>query len=411
MNFGKKAGVLAVSTFLATLFVLQFNPRVARGELIFSDEAVNEEADTTKAFAQVSPEDSTSEPSDEIAAMAPKTIEEEKTESPSQIIRKQRIQEELKNEALAAEKLEELRLRDELKRREELFNSVKKEEPKKEEEIQTEHIQAEEMIEEPVSRVEKSKREEKQTVATSSSLTASTIEEEKASSDMRFTLTPRAGVSLISGSIYDIQSQSALGFDIGVDLTDYFAITGGYTYSQYGLTAGSSIYSPYGYQTSGLRELQFNDNQIDVGGRLNFTPVKSKVRPFIGAGAGYRRGYVNYDNNTQQYLSRFGQYASQDVEISGFNGNLNTGLEFRLTDHVSVTGMFKFIHMFTTSQSAPVNPNAFANQNVYYNGMYYNTAGYYAGPYNYTDNVKNQVGDALVRNNIYNVSVGLTIGF
>ncbi|MBI3544742.1 MAG: outer membrane beta-barrel protein, partial [Deltaproteobacteria bacterium] len=247
--------------------------------------------------------------------------------------------------------------------------------------------------------------------------------DDKADEGTRISVQPRFGTSSVTNSIYDVSAKFATGFSLGVDLSDYITIEGGYTYASYSLGAGNSIsYSP-GFNTqSYLQTVNLNDNMIDAGVKAYIMGPKSRIRPFVGGGLGYRKGYVNYDDRTQSYLKQFNQYAAQDVEISGFAGYVETGIEFKVTKSISLTGTFKYFNMLSSKQSNPLDPNAFLNQNGYgyygYNGGL--APGYYggglsgttaAGGYGYNNDTRSQASNALAQNNFYQLMAGIQISF
>lgn len=369
----KAYSYFAAATVAASILVGGVN--TARGELVFEDDLNNNNTNTNQ--------------------------EQHKDISKSEALRRQRMREELKNEDLLSQKLEELRLKDEMKRTDQLVGSG----------VNKDVSSSQALPEQKVGVASAANPNLYNTnvnvngapIASASTAVVSTEGKEKSEENNgRVSINPRGGISGIANSIYNIQSKYSLGVGLSVDVSDYIAVVGGYTYSSYGLNAGSSVITPYGFATMPMQQLQLNDNVFDIGARGFLMDQHSKVRPFVGAGLGYRRGYVNYDDRTLSFLRQINRYAAQDVQISGFTGYVETGLELRLSKSISLNASFRYYNLLSSYQSAPLNEYAFLNPNGYYNGM---------GGYGYSNDARSQASNALARNNFYQIMAGLSIGF
>ncbi|HRK01630.1 MAG TPA: OmpW family outer membrane protein [Oligoflexia bacterium] len=399
----KRLGFAAI--FIVFLGVTFYGIKDVRGELVFEDELAME--GSTNEVAPAAPV--VSEP------VAAPRIEERRQITRSEAMRRHRLREELKNEDLLTQKLEELRLKDEMKRTDQIM----------------------------VSGVEKSNAAESSTLveqrvgsaATDPALaspatgttpiagpgaSASSVDgtmvavdapksEDDEALEGRVSIMPRVGLSSITGSMYDVESKFATGITIGVDATDHIGFQAGYTFAKYSIGAGNTLMYPNSFNTGYLQKLNMNDNVIDLGVKGNLLGRKSRVRPFVGAGLAYRKGYVNYDDRTLDYIKRVNPYGASDVEISGFSGYLEAGLEFRITKAISLVGMFRYYNIFTSSQTNPLNPYAFIGSNGYNGGLYYGGLGY--NGYGYNQDSKSSAGDALAKNNFYQLSAGVSISF
>ncbi len=340
----------------------------------------------------------------EIVSM-PNTVTQVKAvESKSEQLRRQRMRTELQNEDLLTQKLEELRLKDELNRTNQLLGSgVDKSESTELEEKKIGSAASTTIVSTP---------------ATSTAPQTVTVIQSPASDDEgsgnRVTITPKGGLSGITNSMYDIESKYSFGLNVGMDLNNYLSFSAGYTYSTYNLNAGSTVYNPYAYQ---LQKLDLNDNVIDMGLRANITGAKAKLRPYIGAGVGYRRGYLNYDQKTLDMLKNYnygyGNSNPDDIELSAFLGYIETGVELKISKAISLVGNIRYYNVFSSKQSQPLNPNAFINPYGYSNAGYnpYYGGGYGYNSYGYNNDARNQAGKALADNNFYQLMVGLSVGF
>lgn len=352
-----------------------------------------------------------------------KRLMEKQEVSKSEAMRRQRLREELKNEDMLTQKLEELRLRDEMKRTDSLLGSgVQKDAPEALEEQRVGSAQvvpATDAVQQVPTSVAINGAPVDGAVMNQSVVEAE-MPAEKKEEETRVSITPKFGLASITNSIYDVNARFSAGLGIGMDITDHIGFQAGYSYSSYSLGAGQSVMMPMGFASSNLQTVNFNDNVIEAGIRGYFLGTKSKLRPFVGAGGAYRRGFVNYDDRTQKFLRQYNQFAAQDIEISGFAGYVETGLEFKLTKAIALTGSFKFFNVFASRQSNPLDPNAFLNQS----GMgYYGYSGSlmpgYAGALGaapgyglgYNNDTRAQAGDALARNNFYQLTVGVSVSF
>lgn len=393
----------------------------AYGELVFEDDLNGKPATQSQ----------------DAGSEAQKRIEDQKNLSKSEMMRRQRMREELKNEDLLTQKLEELRLKDEIKRTDEILGSGISKKASEQQDGNAREALQEQRVGSATQVTQASERGAQANPALASTAVGGngaptesganqTValmqpKEESEEESNRVSITPRFGTGSITNSIYDVSAKLAAGLGIMVDVSDHIAFTAGYTYSSYSLGAGTAVSYGFGANNTYLQTVNMNDNVIDVGARGYLLGQRSKVRPFLGGGVAYRRGYVNYDDRTQKFLKSYynSPTAAQDVEISGFAGYVETGLDFKITKAISLTGSFRYFNMFSSSQSRPLDPAVFLNQNGYsyygYSGglsPYYGALGSngYSG-YGYSNDVRSQASDALAKNNFYQLMAGVTVSF
>jgi hypothetical protein len=355
--------------------------------------------------------------------------------SKADMMRRQRMRAELKNEDMLTQKLEELRLRDEVRRSNELLGSgVAKEQPQAvasapvvEERVGSAAVQnpataqtiqnvnpnASVQQAAPVGAVTSingapmSSDALGQTVATGSVEGNAELEEPK----MRISITPRGGLSSMTSSMYDIEARYAFGLDVGVEVSDHFAFIGGWSYSSYSLGAGTAFSYPTGMNMAYMQRLNMNDNVFSLGVRAYIMGPKSQVRPFIGIGGAYRRGFVNFDDNTVALMRQYNPYVGQDIQIAGFSGYLETGLEFKITKNIALTGSFKYFNVLSSRQSNPLDPSAFMNNQGYYGGSMMYSGAMGSPYYGMGGDLRSQASDALARNNFYQLMAGISVSF
>lgn len=352
-----------------------FNLKRASAELVFDEEVEN-------------------------AAEVEKSIAEEKAGklSKAENLRRHRMRAELKNEDLLTQKLEELRLKEEMKRTEELL-------AQKTDLSAHPQAVAMTMTSPPVQEqaVGSFQQEQSATVANAqieAELKNQAVDSE-ATEQTHYSFIPKVGLSGITSSNYDLQSQYSFGLGVQVDLIPQLVLAGSYTFSNYTLGAGKAVYFPMGFNANALQRLGMDDHLVDIG--LRWYAMKgTKVKPFIGAGLAYRRGFVNYDARTQAYVRQFDPIGAQDVQIIGMANTIELGLDVELSKRFALTGSFKYFNMLTSRQSSPLNPNAFVNPNT---AMYYQNY----GPLSDINGNKTSTSTELSGNNFYQLMFGVMI--
>lgn len=388
MNLLKYSVALAIAAGITFSGV-----KAAHGELVFEDDLNSSEESVEVEQPQTSKS----------------RVKERENLTKSEMMRRQRLREELKNEDLLTTKLEELRLQDEVRRTNEILGSgINKQEvvvePVKEERIGSAAMQ-------PVAAP--GTNPQLAAVGLNGAPNALTADAEVSAEDedknSRISIMPRGGMSGIAGSMYDMESRYSFGLTLSADIGDHLAFTAGYTYSAYSIGAGSTLAF---MNPQFMKRIELNDNVIDLGARGHLFGIKSKVRPFVGGGFAYRRGYVNYDSDTRNRIRQYEAYGAQDVDISGFSSYLELGVEFKLTKAISVVGLGRYFHLLSFRQSSQVNPNAFYSGNAY--NPYYGaaTAGPMGfSPFGYNDGSRERAGEDLARSNFFQIMAGVSVSF
>lgn len=368
--------------------------RNAEGKLVYEEDL---RAQQPVASAYNDPiQDLNSMPVVQTNLPAQPVMETKRPQTKTEQLRMQRERQELQNEDMLTQKLEELRLKDEMKRTQNLMtmSGIEKDPGVTEQAVGTaeQELKVSQQINPAVAQTQAP-------VASQSTVVATAVVASEEDQNGKISITPRGGMTGITNSMYDVQSDYSAGIGLGVDFSDYLAFTAGYTFSKYTIAAGTTLYNP-GYA---LQKLDMSDNVMDAGLRINFLSNKAKLRPFIGGGVGYRRGYVNYDNATLNYMKQYSYgLNTQDVELSAFMGYIETGLEIKLTKMIGISGMIRYFNILSSRQTNPINPYAFVNP--------YNNGGYY-GAYGYNNDARTSAGSALAENNFYQMMLGLTVSF
>lgn len=328
----------------------------------------------------------------------------------SELLRRQRIRTELKNEDLLQERLEELRLRNEQKVSDHLNQQGQGILPSDSVPMGAAAATQSPMLEQKVvtpatdnpgqgaaPQAPTTVMMDSKSTATATNVSAPTEEQSI------FTVTPRAGLSGINSTgIYDVNSRYAAGFELGLASTDNLAFTAGYTYSEYGIgLAANSPYAlwanNYGYYGSTDRTT-FKKNTIDAGLKMSLLNPEARLRPFIGGGGAWSKGYVNYDQAVLNQLMRtpglYGMNAAQDYQLTQFLGYVSTGFDVRVSKGISVGALFKYYAVLSSTQNANLN-----------------NAALYGIPVSPADYEKADVAGTISRSGSYMIMAGATFSF
>ncbi len=276
----------------------------------------------------------------------------------SELLRRQRVREEIRNEDLLQERLESLRLRDEQRRTDDLLGTNGAAASATSTAIANGPrdvvvVGAVASTASPVAGGD--------TVVVSQSVATSTYEDEEKPEHSRFGIMPRAGMSQTAGNDgYDIKPHYALGVGIEIGTSSPVSFEVGYTYSEYGVSLSeTNPYSRYVRETSSRRGTTANfesvalrQNVVDGGVKLHLLDADSKFRPFIGGGGAYGKSFVNYSDKILQAMDpqsrdRYGR----DFEISSFLGYLSTGFDVEVAKHLSIGALFRYYAVLSSRSS------------------------------------------------------------
>lgn len=185
----------------------------------------------------------------------------------------------------------------------------------------------------------------------------------------RVSIAPIFGLSSINNDNYNMDSRYTVGVGMEVDITDNVSFTASFRYSQYDVSLASSnpTYSFYNANNPSLlntrQQLEYNQNVIDATGRYYVLPTSYRFRPFLGAGIGYNRGFLNYDQKTLDAYNNNPYYASSgqldDYSVSSVLGILELGGDLQLSKGFAVGINFKYNSILSSSENQPLNNNAF----------------------------------------------------
>ena len=362
-----------------------------------SGASASEEREVTRKVVRKSKAvETTREVQAEIASDAHSESGEMAPAQKSELVRRKRMREEMKNEDLLQQRLEELRLRDEERRTKKVLKSTEADEerpePKKAARAETEVVLEEEVVIAPVNEAPRplppayqmsaapagadQVRSRQSGRAREADLTPAPVpagprgksEAEWHAADVEgksfaggASIAPRFGFASIANSDFQFSPKFSLGLGLGFDVSENIGLEFGYTYAETGVSYQNNIYqNQYGYGNG--EELSYKQHIFDAILKLYFLDTSSRVRPYVGGGAGYAMGSLNYSDRIQQINKLYGGVNSQDYELKSFLGILTAGLDLKVAENVSIGAAYKYMRPLSSSEDNQLNTGAFYSQ-------------------------------------------------
>lgn len=328
------------------------------------------------------------QPQVQVAPPAPQMAQESQPEvqslSKTELMRRERTREELKNEDILQERLEELRLRDEKRRTDQLLGTTSQDPNAPVAPIAglaNQQAPQSEVVVSPVTARPGEAAPQVAPVPTTAQaqqfsgapaaytpaaqqqmMGASTATAVAAPSDddkpNQFYIGAHGGISSMSlgSNMIGLNATGlySLGVAGGIMISDYMALEVGYTYNEYGISMGQA------YTVPGLTQYSYNLNQnvIDANLKIYVLNKDSKIRPFIIGGGGYSISSLTYPNQLTSIYG--GQLANQSYNSNAFLGEIGVGLDLRVTKSISIGASYKFNGVLSSNNGS--------NNIYYYNG-------------------------------------------
>ncbi len=348
-------------------------------------------------------------------------VAESAPSSKSELVRRTRMREEMKNEDLLQQRLEELRLRDEQRRSEKLLKSSGLSEDEDAEKASlsagtSAPVMKEEQVVAPITETvtapevkTTTSQSVKTDVVSSTQSTATQMSvapvgdypSEKSKSANGISIMPKIGFASISNAdSYNFDSRFTAGLALGFSVSEYVGLELGYAYSEYALTPGNRAYAPGYSMASFYNQLEYKQNTFDIGMKLYFVNSEAKVRPYVGGGAAYSMGYINYNKRTRDMMAMYPQYGFgrdvTDYQLNQIMGTLSAGLDLKVSSNVSIGAGYKYFMPISSNENSQLNNAGFANPYV---------------PMNAYDFTKDYARGSLRDSNIHLIQVGASFSF
>lgn len=205
---------------------------------------------------------------------------------------------------------------------------------------------------------------------------------------------PYAGVRQFNGDNVDAYESSInAGLTFENMITEQFSIGLGVNYTTLDITERTNT---LGFGFNNEQIVNYSNINLNINGKFFFT-AESKIRPYVGAGLGYNRTTLKYEQEQVQF-NNFGSLSNYDTEqasVSGSNvtGSGMVGAEIAFTDMLGLNLEFNYTRAITSG---------FDRSN---NGVNFGTA---------TDFAEQRLearGDDLEDSDIASLTVGFVIKF
>ena len=149
-------------------------------------------------------------------------------------------------------------------------------------------------------------------------------------------LLPFAGGTTFNGEVEQLETELSAGLRLESNITSRFSMGVGFNYNQ---LKTNDFANNFGYMNSPTymnafgqgREIQYRSMGLDIYGKF-FVTSSERFRPYLGAGLGYNRASMKYNDNNSAFdpgLSYY--YGSEDYNTSFVSGSLMLGSEIMVT--------------------------------------------------------------------------------
>ncbi len=360
----------------------------------------------------------TSQSSPTNALVAPAPIAQEKPVSSSEIIRRERLMQELKNEDLLQTRIEQLRLEQEMERTKHIVNSTN---PMGVSEASVPAPQGHQAV--PV-------------VEASSNTVKSESASDEQESGMSVSLRPKGGMAfMMDDGPFKVNSKGSVGVELGLDFTSHVSLDLGYSYNMYGVNApvsgaygygagsaygfnnyynylNQNIYGNNGQNGNNRSTLNMNQNVFELSMRVAITSKGSKVRPYITGGMAYSRSFINYDEQLKDYLRQYNPNGGDDYKLTAVSGVIGAGVDLTLSKTISFGVQGKYYLPISTNEDGAIYPEAYYSN---YGSSYgYGRFNGYRNSYfanNLANADKQRVASQLGYSSFYTVQALMSVNF
>ncbi len=310
----------------------------------------------------------------------------------AELMRRKRMREELKNEDVLQERLEELRLRDEQARTNQILVGPAAAAASASASAGGVAVSETVIVSPPVT--ERAGQAAPEVLVADlrgrgGVSTAVSVEDDE---EARFWIMPRGGISQMSNDTYfEVVPRYSAGITAGVEASDNLSFEAGYLFNEYGVKYGqpAGYYPGYSFENFTMRQ-----NVFDAALKLHLLGPDARFRPFVGGGAGYSKAFVNYSPGQLNMIRMYyGPNAARDYETSAFLGTLSAGFDVRVSRRISVGALFKYNRVLSARES---------------DTLY---AGYMYAPVGMVDPNKALIGSQLSVSSFYSILAGAKFSF
>jgi opacity protein-like surface antigen len=154
-------------------------------------------------------------------------------------------------------------------------------------------------------------------------------------------LLPFAGATSYNGEVEQLETELSAGLRLESNITTRFSMGIGFNFNQLktnDFANGANYMTPNYYDQYGTqgREIQYRSMGLDLYGKFFITNTE-RFRPYLGAGVGYNRSTMKYNDNDAYFdsLNSF-NYGSEEFNTSFVSGTLMLGSEIMITRNFGI---------------------------------------------------------------------------
>jgi hypothetical protein len=149
-------------------------------------------------------------------------------------------------------------------------------------------------------------------------------------------LLPYGGATTFNGEVEQLETELSAGLRLESNITTRFSMGIGFNYNQ---LKTNDFANNFGYMNSPTymnafgqgREIQYRSMGLDIYGKF-FVTSSERFRPYLGAGLGYNRSSMKYNDNNSVFDPGLSySYGSEDYNTSFVSGSLMVGSEIMVT--------------------------------------------------------------------------------
>jgi len=184
--------------------------------------------------------------------------------------------------------------------------------------------------------------------------------------ELKNKIIPYFGVKQFDGeSIDSFEAKVNAGLSMENMITERFSVGLSFNYTAMDIT-DIRYYNGFNQFNFGYNdgdEISYSNLNVGINGKF-FITTTSKIRPYVGAGLGYNRTSLKYDEQNSQFNNNFGgnfNSSNEDSKVSGSNvtGTGAIGAEILFTESIGLNLEFNYTRAITSAFDASNSNNNF----------------------------------------------------
>lgn len=159
---------------------------------------------------------------------------------------------------------------------------------------------------------------------------------------------PYVGYTGFQSENENLEASLSMGVRVEADITSRLSVGMGFNYTsmqtldganQFGNQFGNQYYNNFGQNG---REIDYSNYNFDITGKFFITST-SRLRPYVGAGLGFNRTTMKYNDSNGYFDSNFNnQFGDEELVTSNINMQLLLGSEVVITRSIGANLEFGY---------------------------------------------------------------------